>query len=172
MTNLRKLLRYISQTMRFILGMFILLTSLNRPVEALTFSDNFNRPNGAVGNGWSVFCGGASIAGGQLQTIGSTSDGGGAFRNLTVTFPLRFSFDFSTADPAGGGWFIAFNAASTLIPGPASAQVSFFQFAGSRNIFTNINDPSAASPNLPENLETTPSFSSLLSQIFTGNLLY
>lgn len=133
-----------------IFGVLTLIGTMALSTAAQSFSDDFNRPDGAVGNGWSVFGGGASIMGGQLETIGEIAYGGGVSRNLTVTFPLTFSFDFWTADPADGGWFIAFNAVSTLIPGPAPAQVSFFQFAGSRNIYRNVNDPSAASPNLPE----------------------
>src|SRR5882762_8816719 len=117
---------------------------------AQTFSDKFNRPDGPVGNGWSLFGAGAALTSGQLETIGANAVGGGIFRNLSVAFPLNFSFDFSTADPANGGWFIAFNAVSTLVPGPSAAQVSFFQFGGSRNMLRDINDPSETSPNLPE----------------------
>ncbi|HEV1284317.1 MAG TPA: hypothetical protein VNU44_03375 [Bryobacteraceae bacterium] len=136
--------------MRFILAALIVIPVLSSDVRAQTFSDNFNRPDGSVGNGWSPYGAGAALAGGELRTIGSPGLGGGVVRSLSVAFPLSFSFDFSTADPANGGWFIAFNAVSTLVPGPAMAQVSFFQFAGSRNVYRNINDPTEASPNLPE----------------------
>jgi hypothetical protein len=120
--------------MRFVPAALIMLAALANNVGAQSFSDNFNRPDGNVGNGWTAYGGGASIVAGQLQTIGAASLGGGVSRTLPVTFPLTFSFDFTTAAPADGGWFIAFNAVSTQIPGPAVGQISFQQAAGARNI--------------------------------------
>lgn len=75
-------------------------------------SDNFSRPNGAVGAGWSTYGNGAQIAKKQVATFGQIFVGGGIYRKLDVTFPLKFSFFFSTASPALGGWEISFNAAT------------------------------------------------------------
>jgi hypothetical protein len=115
------------------------------------FSDDFNRANGAVGNGWTSYGGGATIVNDELQTLGEPAYGGGVYRTLSVTFPLTFSFDFSTADPSVGGWFIAFNAISTLVPGPQPGQVSYFQFEGSGGIQTVTPTGFESSPDLPEN---------------------
>ncbi len=43
---------------------------------------------------------------------------GGVARTLPVFFPLTFSFDFATAVPSDGGWYIAFNAASLRLAKP------------------------------------------------------
>src|ERR1019366_1535786 len=102
--------------------------------EGQSFSDDFNRPDGNVDNGWTPYGNGASIVGGRLQTIGGAGTGGGVFRTLPVTLPVTFSFDFTTAQPADGGWFIAFNAVSTLVPGPPAGQTSLQQYTGSSNI--------------------------------------
>lgn len=72
----------------------------------LHFSDDFNRPDGSVGNGWSTWGNGASIAAGELQTFGAS---GGVFRTLPVTFPVFFAFDFRTAAVGSGSWLIEFN---------------------------------------------------------------
>jgi hypothetical protein len=72
-------------------------------------SDNFSRANGDVGAGWSAYGGGAQIVKNQVATFGV---GGGISRKLDVTFPLKFSFFFTTASPASGGWEISFNAAT------------------------------------------------------------
>jgi hypothetical protein len=139
-----------SRQFRILSAVFVISNWTAIVTHAQSFSDDFNRPDGPVSNGWSPFGGGAAIASGQLQTFGSLVDGGGVWRVFTVGFPLKFSFDFSTQAAADGGWFIAFNAQSTVPPGSPVGQVAFFQFAGSRNMFRNINDPSQASPNLPE----------------------
>ena len=74
-------------------------------------TDNFNRPDGAPGLGWSTWGNGAQISGNQLETFGQPNVAGGIERTLDVTFPLSFSFDFSTSAPSDGGWLIGFNAA-------------------------------------------------------------
>jgi sugar lactone lactonase YvrE len=136
--------------MRFVAAAVVTLAVLANNVGAQSFSDSFNRPDGSVGNGWTAYGGGASIVGGQLQTIGGVSVGGGVSRTLPVTFPLTFSFDFTTAVPTDGGWFIALNAVSTVIPGAPMAQTSFEQYAGSRNIIRRTTTAFESSPNLPE----------------------
>jgi hypothetical protein len=104
------------------------------PMSAAQFkvSDNFNRSDGPVGLGWSAWGNGAQISANQLTTFGQTSVAGGIQRVLDVTFPLKFSFDFSTSDPPLGGWIIGFNDA-----GPAvvlhydTSEVKLFQYHGS-----------------------------------------
>ncbi|HVO63656.1 MAG TPA: hypothetical protein VMT53_22220 [Terriglobales bacterium] len=74
-----------------------------------SISDNFNRPDGTVGNGWMAFGNGADILNGQLETFGQPNVGGGVQTTATITFPLTFSFDFRTNNPPFGGWLIGFN---------------------------------------------------------------
>src|SRR6266404_5660037 len=92
----------------------VLSLALLVPVSEAQFkvTDNFNRADGVPGLGWSAWGHGAQISGNQLETFGQTSVAGGIERTLDVTFPLSFSFDFSTSAPADGGWLIAFNAAA------------------------------------------------------------
>jgi hypothetical protein len=115
-----------------------------------SFFDGFDRPDGSVGNGWATFGAGASIAGGKLQTTGQVVFGGGIYRTLSVGFPLTFSFEFSTANPLDGGWFLAVNAVSTLVPGPPAGQISFQQYRGSRNVIRRTPSGFEQSPGLPE----------------------
>jgi hypothetical protein len=107
------------------------------PLSAAQFrvTDNFNRPDGPVGLGWSTWGNGAQISSNQLETFGKLNVAGGIKRTLDVTFPLSFSFDFSTSAPSDGGWFIGFNAASADSGGNAS-EVGLFQPAGSREVCT------------------------------------
>lgn len=57
-----------------------------------TFSDDFNRADGPVGNGWTAYNAGASIENGQLATVGGNVDAGGVYRALHVEPPFEFSF--------------------------------------------------------------------------------
>jgi len=41
--------------------------------SAQSFSDDFNRPDGNVGNGWSTWGAGATIESGRLKTVGLLS---------------------------------------------------------------------------------------------------
>jgi hypothetical protein len=112
------------------------LTSLS--VAQFKVTDNFNRPDGAVGLGWSTWGNGAQISGNQLETFGKDSVAGGIQRKLNVTFPLMFSFDFSTAAPSDGGWQVTFNA-STANGGRLSnytGEIGVYQFSGSREVCT------------------------------------
>jgi hypothetical protein len=113
-------------------GVFLSLALLV-PVSEAQFrvTDNFNRPDGAVGLGWSSWGNGAQISSNELETFGKLNVAGGIARTLDVTFPLSFSFDFSTSAPSDGGWFIGFNAASVDSGGNAS-EVGLLQPAGSR----------------------------------------
>jgi len=100
-------------------------------VSGQTFSDSFNRPDGPVGNGWTTWGNGAAISGGQLATFGEPNVAGGVARQLPVTFPLTFSFDFRTDAPSDGGWAIGFNAATAGFVA-STAEFTLFQYAGSR----------------------------------------
>jgi hypothetical protein len=118
---------------------FLLLVLANgTPICAQAFSDDFNRPDGAIGSGWGSW-NGSILSGGQLETFGSDGAGGGVFRSFPVTLPVQFSFDFRSESPhpscdvgnnlPGGGWLIAFN---TPGEGFAGAQIEFLQFYGSQ----------------------------------------
>jgi|ERR1700687_642308 len=113
-------------------AVFLSLVSLVPASEAqFKVTDNFNRPDGVPGLGWSVWGHGAQISGNQLETFGQASVAGGIERTLDVTFPLSFSFDFSTSAPADGGWLIAFNAAGADV-NANSSEVALYQPSGSR----------------------------------------
>jgi Bacterial Ig-like domain (group 3)/Galactose oxidase, central domain len=114
------------------------------PITSTTISDDFNRPDGTVDNGWSTW-NGTSLASGTLETHGSSGIAGGIFREFPVQLPVTFSFDFSTAstgdqchvppDPANdGGWLIALNAPDGAFPPYSGAQLQFFQYSGSRPV--------------------------------------
>ncbi len=117
-----------------------------------TFNDDFSRPDGVPGNGWSWwYCntiGGSniSIVSGQLQTFGCPNLAGGIFRTLPLVFPVTFSFDFRTFNSGDGGWLAAVNnAPMTTIsgtPGFSNAQMMFFQYAGTRNLSRGYNTAS------------------------------
>jgi hypothetical protein len=115
----------------------LLSLALLVPVSEAQFkvTDNFNRPDGAVGLGWSTWGNGAQISSNQLETFGEPNVAGGIERALTVTFPLSFSFDFSTDAPADGGWLIGFNA-SSADSGDNAAEVGMLQPSGSREACT------------------------------------
>ena len=101
------------------LGLSLLLAlALSTPcVAQFVTTDNFDRPDGPVGLGWSPWGNGAQISGNQLETFGQVNVAGGIERKLDVTFPLTFTFDFSTAAPSDGGWQIGFNSASAFTVG-------------------------------------------------------
>ncbi len=107
------------------------------------FMDDFNRPDGPVGNGWSTWHGDVNnstdivIQNGQLKTLGANAREGGVYRTLAVTFPITFSFQFRTDKPADGGWDIRFNAANVSSASQLDgdpAQVRFLQYRGSEGI--------------------------------------
>jgi hypothetical protein len=119
----------------------------NCPLNAQsTFEDDFNRPDGDIGNGWSVWGDTASrLVGGEVRTFGTPGVAAGLARPYPVTFPLRFAFAFRTLnngiDPYNdSGWFIAFNASNAGLGAPA--QLKFYQYAGSLGIARETNDGS------------------------------
>jgi len=115
---------------------FLVLTLLAPMcVAQFTVSDNFNRANGPVGLGWSVWGNGAQINNDELETFGEPNIAGGIQRLLDVTFPLKFSFDFNTATPTDGGWSIGFNSPAGGGQGSANgSEVGVYQFDGSRPV--------------------------------------
>ena len=128
------------------------------PPPTFALSDDFNRPDGPLENDWLSWAAGAHQPGadllnGELRTYGSPELSGGISRNLPVTFPLTFSFDFrtenaldecATGESNDGGWRIAFNSAGSSSPSAAAAQLKFEQTAGSQNITRRyVTDPSA-----------------------------
>jgi hypothetical protein len=108
---------------------FLQLALVSLGAAQFKVTDNFNRPDGAPGLGWSTWGNGAQISDNQLETFGENDVAGGIGRTLDVTFPLSFSFDFSTDTPSDGGWQIGFNAA---IAGQAvNGELGLFQYNGS-----------------------------------------
>lgn len=134
-----------------------------RTASAQTFiAEDFNRPDGPVGNGWTTFHAGANnspditLENGQLKTFGANAQGGGIYRTLSVTFPLTFSFQFRTQFPADGGWWIRFNSDTSFqgnVP-PLKDQLDFYQIRGSGTVqrdyltdFNSIASMSVGDPN-------------------------
>lgn len=114
---------------------------------AVFVSDNFNRPDGIVGNGWTTWYGPTintgviSIVSGQLSTVGYPNYAGGVYRQQAVAFPLRFSFDFRSVstDLSNQGWYISFNTPASSLPANrgamgGAAQMAFMHFAGTRQM--------------------------------------
>ncbi len=95
---------------RTVLGMLVFAVLVPLSAAQFKVTDNFNRPDGAVGLGWSTWGNGAQISGNQLETFGELNNAGGIQRKLDITFPLKFSFDFSTSSPSDGGFIVGFNA--------------------------------------------------------------
>lgn len=129
------------------LGVFFLLALLV-PVSEAQFkvTDNFNRPDGAAGLGWSSWGNGAQISANQLETFGEYDVAGGIQRTLDVTFPLSFSFDFSTTTPSDGGWGISFNAANTVWSlGSETAELRLLEYSGSQGVCTEFQTSSGPS---------------------------
>jgi hypothetical protein len=94
----------------------LLLLCATAPAGAQSFADDFDRPDGPVGNGWACWradtLGSADvrIASGALMMPGVDGDSAGVFRPLAAKFPIAFAFDFRTDDPHGG-WYVALNGA-------------------------------------------------------------
>jgi hypothetical protein len=159
-----------TQALRFLAtGLIIFWGGHTR--AGLIFGDDFNRPNGTVGNGWSSFWGSnlgnpnVSLVNGEVSAAGYPNLAGGIFRTMAITFPVTFSFDFHTSSQFGaggfgpfndGGWYIGFNVNTSSAGSPFAsfAQVSFSQVAGSRNVlrsyFNGTNKVFDSSPSLPE----------------------
>jgi hypothetical protein len=113
-------------------GVLLLLALVPLSAAQFKVTDNFNRPDGPVGLGWSAWGNGAQISTNQLKTFGQTNVAGGIQRSLDVTFPLIFAFDFSTSDPSLGGWIIGFNdAGPAVVLANDTSEVKLFQYHGS-----------------------------------------
>jgi hypothetical protein len=119
----------------------ILIFLVGCGLNGQSFSDDFNRPDGPVGNGWGSW-NGTTLSNGQVVTYGSDGAGGGIYRSFPITYPVRFAFDFRSESPhpscdfgntdhPGGGWTIAFNAPGA---GYSGAQYQFYQYYGSQPV--------------------------------------
>jgi hypothetical protein len=108
-----------SNFQRCLVGLILLLmlTLSTTCLAQFVVTDNFDRPDGSVGLGWSPWRTGAQISGNQSETFGQVNVARGIQRKLDVTFPLTFVFDFSTAAPSDGGWQIGFNSAGAFTVG-------------------------------------------------------
>ena len=109
--------------------------------EATIFSDDFNRPDGPVGNGWTAWEVGTYLENGQLRA-GGTNNGGGVHRELSYSLssPVTFEFDFSSSGTVG--WCVQVN---TTNPGLVSYDnhqrlVAFMQHEGENGIRYTIGD--------------------------------
>ena len=119
----------------------ILAVAIGAQLMGQNLSDDFNRPDGIVGNGWGSW-NGTILFNGQVETFGSGGVGGGIYRSFPVTFPATFAFDFHLQGPnpacapgVTGGWLIAFN---TPGGGYAGSQYMLTQYAGSQSIYRHI----------------------------------
>lgn len=99
----------------------ILAGGLQQHCQAVIFSDDFNRPDGDVGNGWSNWGDfqpdepAAHISGQHL-----VAQSGGVYRTCPVQpgFPLSFDFDFAPQDSdAQAAWSIQFNTTNPSLVG-------------------------------------------------------
>ena len=92
---------------RLLFAISCLALSAISGAQVAVISDDFNRPDGPVGNGWSVW-NGSDITSGQLRTFGANGLGGGVYRPSTIGLLLKLSFDFrteSTSFQCGSGSF-------------------------------------------------------------------
>lgn len=81
----------------------VLCYAVSSSAQDLPFTDNFDRSDGPVSNGWTSWWSTVSpadldiqIRDGELITKGSYGNAGGVFRPLLVTYPAKVSFDFRT----------------------------------------------------------------------------
>jgi hypothetical protein len=132
---------------------FLLSAAVVPAAHAGFFGDDFNRPDGSVGNGWTPFAvldasdpdhlvvgpdPRISIVSGEVSMPGVDRYAAGIWRPLAApaVFPVVFSYEFRTDDP-GGGWMLAVNVEPSSSSGPrlpyppySTAQIAFFQAAG------------------------------------------
>lgn len=122
-----------------LLSALLLLVLVGIPATAqISFQDSFNRTDGPIDNGWLNWegCGNPSVvSGGQLATYGCLYHAGGVYRSsLPFTFPLTFSFKFSTQAPlttlVDGGWMLVLNAPDSVPNLGTAGQIKFLQYYG------------------------------------------
>lgn len=114
------------------------------------FTDDFNRPDGKVGNGWLSWWGpnvdgpNVGIVNGSLESYGYNFLAAGVSRKQLTSLPVAFSFDHWSKNTQtyngleSNGWIIGFNAPDQD-PGPfARAQVALLQFGGTRNMYRQV----------------------------------
>jgi probable HAF family extracellular repeat protein len=127
------------------------------PVGSIAFCDDFERPDGPVGNGWTSWWSSTfdsaniGLAAGELSTHGYPNLAGGVFRTLPVSAPFSFAFDFkptpTTNQNCGVGappgtneaaWQISINTAPVASSPPfgsnTRAQMWLYQYAASRSL--------------------------------------
>lgn len=110
----------------FVLSILVSLLAVPQPIAAaIVLADDFNRTDGAVGNGWNTWGNVPNIVGNELETYGGNGVAGGIWMNKAVTLPVTFSFSFRTTSPSDGAWQIGFN--SPTANNVAEAQVLFYQ---------------------------------------------
>lgn len=119
-----------------LVGLLTLLWTSSPTMQSQSFSDNFDRQDGAVGNGWGTW-NSTTLSGGEVVTRGADNVGGGIYRAFPVTYPVQFAFDFRTQSPhpacdygsnkPGGGWLVAFNGRGHY----STAHYGFLQYYGS-----------------------------------------
>ena len=72
----------------------LLLLFTNFTMAQTILAENFNRPDGTVGNGWSSWWGtifqhpNISLVNGELRTYGFNGFAGGIFRSVPISFPV------------------------------------------------------------------------------------
>ncbi len=147
-------------TRRVGLSLAVVLLTFGLAACRVIFSDNFDRADGPVGNGWQTWWGGEAnhantkLVGNRLQTQGAAGSGG-IYRQMPgLTFPAYVQFEFRTFNAIAecgqqvphndGGWRFALNAnpggAVPIFDTPA--QVEFYQEFGSGNIVRRYMTPS------------------------------
>ncbi len=120
---------------------------LSAPAQTVAFSDDFNRPDGPVGNGWSV-TNSSTLLNGAANVFYNGLERGRIYRAHPVQYPISFAFDFRTENPGSacggtsclsfiGGWRISWNAPEPGTPG--GAQYSIFMPYQSRTLIRSVN---------------------------------
>lgn len=101
-----------------------------------TFSDDFNRPDGPVGNDWFTFGGGADVLNQELRTYGYPNLAGGVARSFELNLgqEYSFSFDFHTDAPLDGGWSIRLNSTVPEFAVGSSNLARIYQYSGNREV--------------------------------------
>jgi hypothetical protein len=149
-----------------ILATIAVLSAATIAVAELPFADNFNRQNGAAGNGWSTWGNGAELLDNELRTYGQNNVAGGVFRSYRVTpgEPIQFSFDIRTDLPAGGGWELELNSTTSTFTGVGnwdngSRLALFRQYTGVDQVYYVVGSELVSSP--------TPAFPRLFASAYS-----
>lgn len=128
--------------MKYIAMMLVFVGIASATAGTVIVQDDFNRPDGIIGNGWTTYHAGSSpdnndiyISNGAVRTIGSPGLAGGIYRDdLTLGANMRFEFDFLTQTSSDGGFDISFNASPSNQVYNEPAQIRFLQYSGEREM--------------------------------------